>query len=203
MAIKELQAKIGATPDGVFGRQTMLKSAAYWKISKEQAANFFGQLSHETGGFKAFSENLNYSADRLLVVFPKYFKSKTTAYNYAKKPEAIANRVYGGRMGNGDEKSGDGWKFRGRGAIQLTGRDNYQAFSDFMGDKDIINKPDIVATKYAFDSAIFYFTRNNIWSPAKSVSAESNLIITKKINGGVNGIKDRLAHVQKYYSLIS
>jgi putative chitinase len=120
MSLKSLQGKIGVTADGVFGPGTMKKAMEFYKLSPIRAAHFFAQTAHETGNFKAFSENLNYSADGLNKIFPKYFKNAGRDANaYARNPEKIANVVYASRMANGDEASGDGWKFRGRGALTI------------------------------------------------------------------------------------
>ena len=124
-------------------------------------AHFLAQTAHESGNFKHVRENLNYSAEGLLKVFPKYF-SKETASFYARKPEAIANLVYGGRMGNGDKNSGDGWRYRGRGYLGLTGKSNYRAFGDFIG-VDLVKDPDLVATKYALTSAAWFFEMRKLW----------------------------------------
>src|SRR5690606_24759483 len=126
--MKNIQKKVGTIPDGLFGRNTARAIMNYYKLSPTEAAHFLGQCYHETGGFKTFEENLNYSAQRLLQVFPKYFPNSIVANSYAFKPKLIANRVYANRMGNGDEASGEGWKYRGRGAIQLTGKQNYEWF---------------------------------------------------------------------------
>ena len=118
-------------------------------------AHFLAQCAHESGNFKVLYENLNYSSEGLLKIFPKYFKDKATADLYARKPEKIGNRVYASRMGNGDEASGEGYKFRGRGFIQLTGKDNYKAFSDYIKE-DCVANPDLVATKYPLACAAFF-----------------------------------------------
>src|SRR5574343_370682 len=192
MSLKKFQEKIGATPDGVFGKDTLGKAMAYLKLTKEQTANFFAQVGHETGEFKLFSENLNYSADGLQKIFGSYFPGDLEQ-SYKMQPEKIANRVYANRMGNGPEESGDGWKYRGRGALQLTGKANYKAFSDFLKKPEIMDNPDLVATDYAFESALFFFTRNGLWLIASSVSDASILTLTKKINGGTNGLEHRTA----------
>lgn len=197
-----LQEKVGVTADGIFGPGTMKAAAAYFKLSKNRAAHFFAQTAHETGNFKAFSENLNYSAEGLNKIFPKYFiKAGRNAANYARKPEKIANVVYGGRMGNGPESSGDGWKYRGRGALQLTGRSNYQAFADFCGRPDVMTNPDLVAGELAFESALFFFEKNKLWSVCDlGVGDTVILALTKRINGGTHGLEDRKAKTKKFYN---
>ena len=176
------------------------KLGAKYNLTTIQLAHFAGQLSHESFDFKITSENLNYSAERLLQVFPKYFNDKNVIL-YARKPIKIANRVYANRMGNGDEKSGDGWKFRGRGYIQLTGKNNYLAFSKFIGE-DCVQNPDLVSQKYALESAIWFFFENKIFALCKYLSDETIKKVTKKINGGLNGFADRKAKTLKYYNLL-
>src|SRR5436189_5430858 len=129
--------------------------------SNLRLAHFLAQCALESMNFTAVVENLNYSAQRLLQVFPKYFKN-VDVNAYARNPQKIGSRVYANRMGNGDEASGDGFKYRGRGYIQLTGKNNYQAFSGFIGE-DCIANPDLVATTYPLASAAFFFNSNNIW----------------------------------------
>lgn len=202
MSLKKFQEKIGAVPDGAFGKETLCKAMAYLKLTKEQTANFFAQVGHETGEFKLFSENLNYSAEGLQKIFGSYFPGDLEQ-SYKMQPEKIANRVYANRMGNGPEESGDGWKYRGRGALQLTGKANYKAFSDFMKKQEIMDNPDLAATDYAFESALFFFARNGLWLIASSVSDASILALTKKINGGTNGLEHRTALTKKYYALLS
>lgn len=201
MSLKNLQAKAGVTADGLFGPGTFKAGMAYYKFSPERAAHFFAQTAHETGNFKAFSENLNYSADGLNKIFPKYFKNAGRDANaYARNPEKIANVVYASRMGNGDEASGDGWKFRGRGALQLTGKSNYQAFADYLKKPEIMENPDLVATEYSFESAMFFFERNKLWDICdKGVNDDTILAITKRINGGTHGLDDRKEKTKKYY----
>jgi putative chitinase len=154
-------------------------------------SHFLSQCAHESGNFKFVKENLNYSADGLRKIFPKYFPTTEIAEKYARQPEKIANKVYGGRMGNGDEASGDGFKFRGRGYIQLTGKDNYAAFDKFVDD-DIMADPDLVATKYPLTSAAFFFHKNKLWDVCdKGHGDDIVLAVTKRVNGGTHGLADR------------
>lgn len=166
-------------------------------------AHFLAQCAHESGNFKFLNENLNYSADGLLKIFPKYFKDKATAEAYARKPEKIANRVYANRMGNGDEASGEGYKFRGRGYIQLTGKDNYKAFSDFIKE-DCVANPDLVATKYPLASAAFFFEKNKLWDICdKGATTEVVTLVTKRVNGGTHGLDDRLSKFNSFNSILA
>jgi putative chitinase len=190
--VQLLQAKCGVEPDGAFGPKSLKAAAKFFKLTNEQTAHFFGQCHHESGGFRLFEENLNYSAGGLLKIFPKYF-NQATATAYARQPMRIANKVYANRMGNGDEDSGDGWRYRGRGAIQLTGMKNYSLFG-----KD----PDSVATEFAFESAFFFFDQNKLWTIANTVSDASILALTKRINGGTHGLDDRVLQTKKFYKEI-
>jgi putative chitinase len=202
MSLKSLQERAGVAADGAFGPGTMKAGMALLKLSPIRAAHFFAQTSHETGGFKAFSENLNYSAQGLQGIFGKYFPG-TLEESYARQPEKIANRVYASRMGNGDEASGDGWKYRGRGALQLTGKSNYEAFAKYLGTDEVVTNPDLVATKYAFESAMFFFERNKLWTICdKGINDAAILELTKRINGGTHGLEDRKAKTYKYYEYV-
>ncbi len=202
MSIKSLQAKIGTTADGIFGAGTMKSAMAFYKMTPLRAAHFFGQTSHETGHFKIFSENLNYSVSGLKSVFGRYFPDNL-ADSYAKNPEKIANRVYASRMGNGDEKSGEGWKFRGRGALQLTGKSNYQAFAVYLNKPEIMTNPDLVATEYAFESAMFFFEKNGLWAICdKGIDDATITNLTKRINGGTNGLEERKKLAKQYYEWV-
>lgn len=162
-------------------------------------AHFLGQCHHESDRFKSLSENLNYSSDGLLKTFKKYF-TPSTATQYARKAPAIANLVYANRMGNGNEASGDGYKFRGRGAIQLTGKANYDAFGKSIG-VDLISNPDPVATSYALISAAWFF-KNCLSLCDKGINDEIITQVSKKVNGGTIGLYDRITQAKKYYTYI-
>jgi len=166
-------------------------------------AHFLAQAGHESGGFKALNENLNYGAKGLRGIFGKYFPTDAKALEYERKPEKIANLVYGGRMGNGPEASGEGYKFRGRGFIQLTGKDNYTAFSKAINE-DCVANPDLVATKYPLASAAWFFHKNGLHKMADGGATEAVVTsITKRVNGGTIGLADRLKHFNEYYKLLS
>ena len=166
-------------------------------------SHFLSQCAHESGNFKFVKENLNYSADGLRKIFPKYFPTTEIAEKYARQPEKIANKVYGGRMGNGDEASGDGFKFRGRGYIQLTGKDNYAAFDKFVDD-DIMANPDLVATKYPLTSAAFFFHKNKLWDVCdKGHGDDIVLAVTKRVNGGTHGLADRQDKFDLFHSTLA
>jgi putative chitinase len=164
-------------------------------------AHFLAQAGHESGQFKATSENLNYSSKGLLGIFPRYF-TPALAESYARQPQKIANRVYGGRMGNGVEATGDGFKFRGRGYIQLTGKDNYTQF-DKTVPEDILANPDLVSGKYALMSAAWFFDKNKLWTICdKGADQATVTAVTKRVNGGTIGLPDRIKHFNEYYNLL-
>ena len=166
-------------------------------------AHFLAQCGHESGGFKLVNENLNYSADGLKKIFPKYFTQAGLAEQYARQPEKIASRVYGSRMGNGDEASKEGFKFRGRGYIQLTGKSNYTEFDKFV-DENILENPDLVATKYPLLSAAWFFHKNGLNAIAdKGANDAAVTSVTKRVNGGTIGLADRIKHFKEYYSLLA
>lgn len=165
-------------------------------------SHFLGQCSHESGGFRIIRENLNYSADGLLKIFPKYFTDSLHAKIYARQPEKIANRVYANRMGNGGPETGDGWKFRGRGYIQLTGRNNYSLFNGFVKE-NIIVEPDLVASKYPLLSASWFFTTNGIHRLCDAgVDRTTITTVTRRINGGTHGLDDRISRTINYFNLL-
>ena len=165
-------------------------------------AHFLAQCGHESGGFKATQENLNYSADGLKKIFPKYFPGNL-AESYARNPEKIASKVYGGRMGNGGEETKEGYKFRGRGYIQLTGKENYTSFAKSIGEDTVAN-PDLVATKYALASAGWFFSKNGLNTIADKGADDATVTsVTKRVNGGTIGLPDRIKHFKEYYHLLA
>ena len=201
MSLVNLQQKIGVTADGAFGPGTLKAAANYYKLNRNRAAHFFAQCAHESGGFKAFSENLNYSAQGLRNIFGKYFPTAELANAYARQPAKIANRVYANRMSNGPESSGDGFAFKGRGALQLTGRANYQAFADYINRPDVMTNPDLVATELAFESALWFFDKNKLWAICdQGITDAAILQLTKRINGGTHGLEDRKMKTKKFAS---
>ena len=190
----------GHIPDAVIAQ--IPDTAAKFGITNVlRLAHFLSQAGHESGGFKAVNENLNYSADGLKKIFPKYFPGNLSE-SYSRNPEKIANKVYASRMGNGDEASGDGWKYKGAGFIQLTGKANHQAF-DKTVDDDIVANPSLVATKYPLASAAWFFDSNKLWGICDK-GADKSVVqaVTKRVNGGLIGIEDRWKHFQEYYNLL-
>ena len=190
----------GHIPDAVIAQ--IPETAAKFNITNNlRLAHFLSQCGHESGGFKAVSENLNYSADGLKKIFPKYFPGNL-AESYARNPEKIASKVYGGRMGNGDETTKEGFKFRGRGYIQLTGKANYTNFAKFIGEDTVAN-PDLVATKYPLASAAFFFDSNKLWAICDKGADDATVTaVTKRVNGGTIGLPDRIKHFKEYYNLL-
>jgi putative chitinase len=164
-------------------------------------AHFLAQCGHESGGFKVVSENLNYGAAGLQSIFKKYFTAES-AKEFERKPEKIANIVYANRMGNGNQASGEGYKFRGRGYIQLTGKDNYTAFDKTVED-DILASPDLVATKYPLLSAAWFFHKNGLHKIADEGATDAVVTkVTKRVNGGTIGLPDRIKHFNEYNNLL-
>ena len=191
----------GHIPDTVLSQidETALK---FNITSNLRLAHFLSQCAHESGGFSVTSENLYYSADGLKKIFGKYFPGNLSE-SYAKQPEKIASRVYGGRMGNGDETTKEGFKFRGRGFIQLTGKSNYMNFTKFIGE-DCVSNPDLVSAKYPLASAAYFFDANGLWGVCDRGADEKTVTsVTKKVNGGTNGLDDRLKHFKKYYKILT
>ena len=169
-----------------------------------RVAAFLAQCGHESGGWTTFEENLNYSAKGLNGIFKKYFPTLESAQPYERKPQMIANKVYGGRMGNGPESSGDGWKYRGRGPIQLTGKDNYRAFAKEMFEdwENLFENPDWVTSDrdFALMSAIWFWNKNKLNVQADSGDTK---LMTKKINGGYIGLEDRIHHYEEAIHLLT
>ena len=231
--VKEWQAANGLAADGIVGAETWGKmfpisipdspfklknltghipdavivqipdTAAKFNITNNlRLAHFLAQCGHESAGFRFTQENLGYAAAQLPKMWPSLFNA-TNAAQYAMKPEMIANRAYGNRMGNGPETSGDGWKFRGRGYIQLTGKQNYTLFDKFVDD-DILATPDLVATKYPLMSAAFFFNTNNLWAICDQGATDAVVTsVTKRVNGGTIGLADRLKHFKEYHALLA
>jgi putative chitinase len=194
----DLQKLKGHIPDNVL-EQLPDTIAKFGLDTPLKLAHFLAQAGHESGGFKVVNENLNYGAKGLRNIFSKYFPTDEKALLYERKPEKIANLVYGSRMGNGAELTGEGYKFRGRGYIQLTGKDNYDAFGKAIGE-NIITNPDLVATKYPLMSAAWFFQR--CLPKCKDDTTASIIAVTKCVNGGTIGIEDRTKHFNEYYSLL-
>ena len=199
-ALKMLQKTCGVTPDGAFGPNTARAIAEHYGLNANRGAHLLGQAAHESGNFMISEENLNYRAETMCRVWPSRFKSEAEAEPYARNPEKLANKVYSGRMGNGSEVSGDGWKYAGKGFIQLTGKDNTRAFAEHIGRDSLVDDPSPIADELAMDSAIFFFEKNGLFAMAdKGVTDSIIKSITKRVNGGYHGLEDRMEKTKKIY----
>ena len=200
-AMKTLQAKVGVTADGAFGPNTARAIAKHYGLSAKRAAHLLGQASHESGGFKLVRENLNYSAETMVRVWPSRFKTLADAEPFARNPKALADKVYSGRMGNGE---GEGHVYIGRGFLQLTGKDNYKSFAADMRVPEIMQDPSLVETKYAFETALWFFQKNGLFDIAdKGVSDDVIKQITKRVNGGYVGLDHRDKETRKIFGWLS
>jgi putative chitinase len=198
----KLEKLKGHIPDAVIAQ--IPDTAAKFQINTPlRLAHFLAQCGHESGGFRATQENLNYSAKGLNGIFKKYFPTEAAAKAYERQPAKIASKVYGGRMGNGPESTGEGYKFRGRGYIQLTGKENYTAFGKSINE-DILSNPDKVAANYALLSAAWFFNKNGLHKMADEGASDLVVTkITKRVNGGTIGLPDRIKHFKEYYHLLA
>jgi len=190
----------GIIPDKVINE--IPETAKRFNITNNlRLSHFLAQCSVESGNFVAVLENLNYSSDGLKRVFPRYFPDNLSE-SYARQPEKIANRVYGSRLGNGDELSGEGYKYRGRGYLQLTGKSNYEAFSKFIGE-DCVANPDLVATKYPLASVGFFFNTYKAWDICDLGSDVNTVtLVSKRVNGGTNGLEERIKKFAYFYNIL-
>jgi putative chitinase len=198
----KLEKLKGHIPDAVIAQ--IPDTASKFGINTPlRLAHFLAQCGHESGGFKVTQENLNYSAKGLMGIFKKYFPTQSLAEAYQRQPQKIANKVYASRMDNGTEASGDGYKFRGRGYIQLTGRANYTAFGKAINE-DIVSNPDVVSGKYALLSAAWFWSKNGLNKLADGGATDATVTsITKRVNGGTIGLPDRIKHFKEYYHLLA
>lgn len=177
-------------------------AAKFGISSRLRLAHFLSQCATESGKFNTVFENLNYSSKGLGTTFKKYFPTVELANAYARQPEKIANRVYGKRLGNGDESTGDGYRYRGRGYIQLTGKSNYEKFTTYIGE-DCVANPDLVATKYPLASAAFFFKSNSLWAICDQGSTEAVVTaLTHRVNGGENGLTERKHYFAQFWALL-
>lgn len=212
MSLKSIQRKLNLKQDNKLGPITAKAIGDYYKLNIIETAQFLGQCDHETGGWHFFKENLNYSAQGLANTWPNRFavnpRSKPSVPNQLAKTiqrnqELIANHTYANRMGNGDIESGDGFKFIGRGAIQLTGKNNYIEFAKYVNDMSILDNPDKILTDYILESAKWFFDTNNLWRLCKDISDNTITLITRRINGGTKGLEDRINKTNIYYNLLT
>jgi putative chitinase len=200
-AMKALQTKIGAKPDGSFGPNTARAIAKHYELSPARAAHLLGQASHESAGFRLVRENLNYTSETMMRVWPSRFPTLEEAQPFARNPKGLADKVYSNRMGNGE---GEGHVWIGRGFLQLTGKDNYKAFAADMRVPEIMQDPSLVETEYAFETALWFFEKNNLFAIAdKGVSNDTIKQITKRVNGGHIGLSHRSEETYKVFSWLS
>ena len=191
----------GHVPDSVIAQIQFIQSN-YKVNTLLRLSHFLAQCGHESANFRAVKENLNYSAEGLNKTFKKYFPTLESAKDYARQPERIASKVYANRMGNGNEASKDGFKYLGRGFIQLTGKANYLEF-DKSVPEDIIANPELVATKYPLASAAWFWNKNGLNEIADKGATDAVVkSITKRVNGGTIGLEDRIQHFNEFYSLL-
>jgi putative chitinase len=200
-AMKRLQEKAGVGADGAFGPNTARAVAKHYGLSPERGAHILGQSHHESAGFKRVSEGLYYSTpERIQAVWPSRFKTVADAEPYAKNPEKLADKVYGGRMGN----DGEGYKWRGRGFLQLTGKDNYSRFAADMNIGSVMDNPDLVEDEYAFDTAVWFFKTNKLFDIADEGVTDAVIRkITKRVNGGTHGLSDREKQTHMIYKWLA
>lgn len=212
--LKNFQKLYGLTPDGIIGPKTISVLKKQLRISKNEClASFLAQTHHETLGFTKAYENLVYSSvERIVEVFKKDFDRNRNriidanelefAKKFVRNPEGLANFCYQLQDGNGDEASGDGFKFRGRGALHLTTKNNYVLFSKYIGE-DCVENPDLVAEKYFFESAVFFFNENKLWNLASNCSPNGVRALTQRINPGLVGLNERISKTNAYLTILN
>lgn len=202
-ALKKLQAKCGVGADGAFGPNTARAIAKHYNLSNSRASHLMGQVSHESGGWKRTKESLYYSSpERLMAVWPSRFPTIESAEPYAKNPNALAGKVYAGRMGNETEEQAA--MYIGRGFLQLTGHDNYRAFASDMRLPEVITDPALVEEEYAFETALWFFEKNGLFDIAdEGVNEDTIKRITRRVNGGYHGLDDRIAQTVKIYGWLA
>jgi putative chitinase len=200
-ALKSLQSKCGCSPDGSFGPNTARAIVKHYELSPERGAHLLGQVVHESGSFKLTRENLNYSAESMMRVWPSRFPTKESAEPYARNPKALAENVYFGRMGNDSKEKAS--LYIGRGFLQLTGFSNVKAFASDMGKPEVIEDPSLLEKEYAMDTAIWFFQKNNLWKICdEGVNDSVVKKLTKKINGGYTGLDHRIKETNKIYEWV-
>lgn len=206
--IRELQKNYRLIPDGVLGKKTISKIKESLGKSSEEISFFLGQCSHESSNFTLLEENLNFSQKKLLTNFPKLFNINNVS-EYVNNPVKIANRIYANFRGNGNESSGDGWKFRGRGLIKLRGKLDYLNFSHFINDEQILVTPELISTKYALESANHFFQINNVWQWCQIINDDNILKVSRIISFGTiksklmpHELKERTLLIHKIHTIL-
>ena len=201
-SLKLLQEKCGVTPDGGFGPNTARAIVSHYELSPEHGAHLLGQAAHESGGFRLCRENLNYGWEALMRTWPSRF-TEEEAKEYERQPSKIAGKVYLRKsLGNLTEQ--DAKDFIGRGFLQLTGKANYRDFSSDMGLPEVMTDPDLAATDYAFETALWFFRKNKLFKIAdEGVTDDTIKRISKRVNGGYHGLDDRMEQTKKIYEWLN
>ena len=200
-ALKSLQSKCGCSPDGSFGPNTARAIVKHYELSPERGTHLLGQVVHESGSFKLTKENLNYSVEAMMRVWPSRFPTKESAEPYAKNPKALAENVYFGRMGNDSKEKAS--LYIGRGFLQLTGFNNVRSFASDMRLPEVMDDPTLLEKEYAMDTAIWFFKKNNLWKICDEGVSDSVIRkLTKKINGGYTGLDHRIKETKKIYEWV-
>ena len=197
-ALKLLQEKCGVTPDGAFGPNTAKAIVTHYELSPERGAHLLGQVVHESGTFRYTRENLNYSVEAMMKVWPNRFPTEESAKPFARNPKALAENVYFGRMGNDSKEKASA--YIGRGFLQLTGYNNVRAFASDMRVPEVLDNPQLLEEDYAMDTALWFFKKNNLWKICdEGVNDDTIKNLTKRINGGYTGLSHREKETKKIY----
>tara|TARA_R100000654_G_scaffold18757_2_gene38872 strand:+ start:1318 stop:1935 length:618 start_codon:yes stop_codon:yes gene_type:complete len=200
-AMERLQEKIGSTPDGAFGPNTARAIAKFYELTRERGAHLLGQAAHESANFTLTKENLNYSVASMMRVWPSRFPTKDSAEPYARNPKALAEKVYFDRMGNDTKEKAS--LYIGRGFLQLTGFRNHKSFAADMALPEVLEDPSLLETEYAFETALWFFKRNDLFKIADDgVNDETIKKITKRVNGGYHGLEDRIDKTKKIFNYL-
>jgi putative chitinase len=200
-ALKLLQTKCGCSPDGSFGPNTARGIVKYYELSPERGAHLLGQIVHESASFKLTRENLNYSVEAMMRVWPSRFPTEESAKPYAKNPKALAEKVYFDRMGNDTKEKAS--LYIGRGFLQLTGYNNVRSFASDMRVPEVLSNPTLLEEDYAMETAIWFFRKNNLWKICdEGVSDDVIKKLTKRINGGYTGLDHRIKETNKIYEWV-
>ena len=199
--MERLQKKIGSTPDGAFGPNTARAIAKFYELSPERGAHLLGQAAHESGNFKLTKENLNYSVASIMRVWPSRFPTKESAEPLARNPKALAESVYFDRMGNDTKEKAS--LYIGRGFLQLTGFRNHKSFAADMALPEVLEDPSLLETEYAFETALWFFKRNDLFKIADDGVNDATIKkITKRVNGGYHGLEDRINKTKKIFNYL-
>jgi len=197
-ALKMLQEKCGCSPDGAFGPNTARAIVKHYELSPERGAHLLGQVVHESGTFRYTRENLNYSVEAMMKVWPSRFPTEESAEPFAKNPKALAENVYFDRMGNDTKEKASA--YIGRGFLQLTGYNNVRSFASDMRVPEVLDNPKLLEEDYAMETALWFFKKNNLWKICdEGVSDDTIKRLTKRINGGYTGLDHRVKETKKIY----